>query len=197
MIGQRHFVGGALKPTAIQVDGDPPARYGSGPEPPISGPEGCHVGRRGSQVSNAADPNAIADRLAIIDLMNRYVDDIDGKRWDTMGEFFSEDAVVRWSPERSMQGRSAIVDTTRQRLDTDEVITYHFVGNFSPVISGDTAEADIRVRAMHNGAGRRTGRFYESLGFQGSRFVKTPEGWRCNYYEWRVAVKLGSMDVFD
>jgi hypothetical protein len=148
-------------------------------------------------VSNAADPNAIADRLAIIDLMNRYVDDIDGKQWDRMGDFFTEDAVVRWGAERSMQGRSAIVDTTRQRLDTEEVITYHFVANCSPVITGDTAEADIRVRAMHNGAGCRAGRFYESLGLQGSRFVRTSDGWRCNYYEWRVAVKLGSVDVFD
>jgi SnoaL-like domain len=154
-------------------------------------------GEGGSQVSNTADLTAIADGFAIIDLVNRYVDDIDGKRFDRMGEFFTEDAVVRWSPEKSMQGRSAIIDSTRQRLDTDEIVTYHFVANFSPVIQGDAAEADVRVRAMHNGVGARSGRFYESFGFQGSRFVRTPDGWRCNYYEWRVTVKLGSMDVFD
>jgi hypothetical protein len=153
-------------------------------------------GERESRVSNAADLTAIADRLAIIDLVNRHVDDIDAKRWDNVGDFFSEDAVAQWTPEKSMQGPAGIVGAMRQMLDTDEVVTYHDVGNFSPVISGNTAEADIRIRAMHNGAGPRAGRFYESLGIQKTRFARTADGWRCNYYEWQIVVKLGSMDVF-
>jgi hypothetical protein len=147
-------------------------------------------------VSNAADLTAISDRLAIIDLVNRHVNDIDAKRWDRVGDFFSEDAFARWTPEKSMQGAGGIVGAMRQMLDTDEVVTYHDVGNFSPVISGDSAEADIRIRAMHHGEGRRAGRFYESLGIQKTRFARTPDGWRCNYYEWQIVVKLGSMDVF-
>jgi hypothetical protein len=147
-------------------------------------------------MSTTGDLTAIADRLAIINLVNGYIDDIDGKQWDHMGDFFTEDAVVRWSPERSMQGRSAIVDMTRDRLDTAEVVTHHHVGTFSPLVRGDEAEAEIRIRAMHEGAGFRAGRFYESLGVQKTRFVRTPDGWRCKYYEWQIAAKFGSMDVF-
>jgi hypothetical protein len=147
-------------------------------------------------MSDAVDLTTITDRLAIVDLVNRHFDAIDGKHWDGVGEFFTDDAITRWTEQKSMQGRSGIVAATRHMLDTDEIVTYHDVGSFSPVIDGDVAEADIRIRAMHSGAGPRAGRFYESLGIQKSRFVRTPDGWRCNYYEWQIVVKLGSMDVF-
>jgi ketosteroid isomerase-like protein len=145
---------------------------------------------------NSADLTAVTDRLAIIELVNRHVDDVDGKRWDAVGSFYTDDAVVRWSPEKRLQGRSTIVDAMRQRLDTDEVVTYHFVASFSLNIDGDTAEAPIRIRAMHEGVGPRTGRFYESFGVQKSRFVRTQDGWRCNYYEWEIPVERGNIDVF-
>ena len=50
---------------------------------------------------------------------------------------------------------------TRSMLGTDEIVTYHHVASFTPVIDADTAEAAVRVRAMHNGVGPRAGRFWE------------------------------------
>src|SRR6516225_3458730 len=81
-------------------------------------------GERESRVSNAADLTDITD------LVNRHVNDIDAKRWDRVGDFFSDDAVAQWTPEKSMQGPAGIVGAMRQMLDTDEVVTYHDVGNF-------------------------------------------------------------------
>ena len=50
------------------------------------------------------------------------------------------------------------------------------------------------VRAMHHGVGPRAGKFYESLGVQPTRLVRTPEGWRIAHHEWHATVKLGSLD---
>jgi ketosteroid isomerase-like protein len=145
----------------------------------------------------AAPNDAIADRLAIVDLINGYFDATDAKRWDAVEDFYTEDAVVWWNPQRSTTGRAGIVGFTRAMLGSDEIVTYHHVASFTPVIDGDSAQAPVRVRAMHHGVGSRAGRFWESLAIQNTQLVRTRSGWRCSGYEWRVVVGLGSMDLFD
>jgi hypothetical protein len=144
---------------------------------------------------SGTDP--VSDRLAIVDLINRYVDAIDAKRWDQLEDFFTEDAVVWWNPESSTSGRAPILERMRLMLGTDEIVTFHHVASFTPSISGDVAEAVVRIRAMHHGVGSRTGRFWESLAVQTTSFVRTSAGWRCPGFSWRVVVGLGSMDLFD
>jgi ketosteroid isomerase-like protein len=139
----------------------------------------------------------VSDRLAIVDLINNYVDAIDAKDWDRLDDFFTEDAVVWWNPESSTSGHSPILERMRQMLDTDEIVTYHHAASFTPSISGDSAEASVRIRAMHNGVGPRSGRFWESLAVQTTHFVRTSAGWRCSGFSWRVVVGLGSMDLFE
>jgi ketosteroid isomerase-like protein len=141
--------------------------------------------------------DAIADRLAIIDLINGYFDATDAKRWDVVEDFYTEDAVVWWNPKSSTTGRARIVGFTRSMLGTDEIVTYHHVASFTPVIDGATAHAPVRVRAMHNGVGARAGRFWESLAIQDTHLLRTPDGWRCCGYEWKVMVGLGSLDLFE
>jgi ketosteroid isomerase-like protein len=141
--------------------------------------------------------SALGDRLAIIDLINAYVDATDAKRWDLLEDFYTDDAVVWLTPEKSRTGRAAIVGYTRQMLGTDEIVTYHHVASFTPIIDGDQGEAKVRIRAMHNGVGPRAGRFWESLALQDTHLVRTAEGWRCKGYEWNVIVGLGSLDLFE
>jgi ketosteroid isomerase-like protein len=139
----------------------------------------------------------IADRLAISDLINGYFDATDAKRWDIVEAFYTDDAVVWWNPENSTAGRAGIVGFTRSMLGTGEIVTYHHVASFTAHIDGDTAHAAVRVRAMHNGVGARAGRFWESLAIQDTHLVRTPDGWRCRGYEWKVVVGLGNMDLFE
>jgi ketosteroid isomerase-like protein len=139
----------------------------------------------------------VSDRLAIIDLMNSYVDAIDAKSWDRLDDFFTEDAVVWWNAESSTHGRGPILERMRQMLDTDDIVTYHHVASFTPSISGDTAEAPVRIRAMHHGVDSRAGRFWESLAVQTTHLARTSAGWRCSGFSWQVVVGLGSMDLFE
>lgn len=147
-----------------------------------------------------SDMDGIIDRTTIIDLVNKYFDDVDFKNFDGLENFFSDDVEMVWdSPTgvpKSSRGVEGAIGMTRKMLAHDEIITCHQVCNFTPSISGDTATANIRIRAMHKGIGSREGRFYESLGFQITGFIRIAEGWRCNSCEWRIVEKYGSFDLF-
>ena len=140
---------------------------------------------------------AITHRLAIIDLIVGYFAATDAKSWDVVEAFYTDDAVVRFNPESVTTGRSAIVGFTRSMLDHDEIVTYHHIGAFTPVVDG-RHRGGARPRASHAPRCRfRAGRFWESLAIQHTHLARTPAGWRCTGYEWQVVVGLGSLDLFE
>src|SRR5688500_17868786 len=112
---------------------------------------------------------AVADRLAVADVVVRYFELVDLKAWDRMHEVFTDDTTARWTADRVVEGRDTTVDATRHMIGSDEIVTYHHVAAMTPVVDGDTAEVTVRARAMHSGVGPRAGKFYESLGVQPTR----------------------------
>lgn len=136
----------------------------------------------------------IADRMAVTDVVLRYFELVDSKGWERMHEVLTEDTTARWTPSVLMEGRSDVVAAMQHMIGSDEIVTHHHVASMAPVIDGDTAKVDVRVRAMHYGVGPRAGKFYESLAIQLTTLVRTPEGWRCKHHEWRIVAKLGSME---
>jgi ketosteroid isomerase-like protein len=137
----------------------------------------------------------LADRLAVTDVVVRYFELVDAKGWERMHEVFTEDTTTRWTADSLVEGRDSIVAAMQHMIGSDEIVTYHHVASMSPVVDGDSAEVVARVRAMHNGVGSRAGKFYESLGIQPTRLVRTPEGWRISHHEWQIAVMLGDREV--
>jgi hypothetical protein len=136
----------------------------------------------------------IADRLAVEDVVRRYIEIVDTKAWDRFDEVVTDDTVARWTAESAVQGRDALVSATRHMVGSDEIVTFHHVAVMSPVIDGDRAEVTARVRAMHYGLGPRAGQFYESLAVQPTELVRTPAGWRISHHSWDISVKLGSLE---
>ena len=132
--------------------------------------------------------------MAVTDVVLRYFELVDSKDWEHMHEVFTEDTTARWTPSVLMEGRSHIVAALQHMVGSDEVVTHHHVASMAPVIDGDTAKVDVRVRAMHYGVGPRAGKFYESLAVQPTSLVRTTQGWRCNHHDWRIVAKLGSME---
>jgi SnoaL-like domain len=137
---------------------------------------------------------AIADRLAVADVVVRYFELVDAKDWDHMDEVLTDDTTARWTPEVLVQGRDRLVAATQHMIGSDEVVTFHHVAAMTPTVDGDTAEVTPRVRAMHFGVGPREGKFYESFGIQPTRLARTCDGWRITHHQWQVVVKLGSME---
>ena len=136
----------------------------------------------------------VADRLAVADVVVRYFELVDTKRWDDMHEVFTDDTTARWTADNVIEGRDAVVGAMRHLSGSSEIVTYHHVAAMTPVIDGDRAEVVVRVRAMHHGVGPREGKFYESLGIQPTLLARTPDGWRITHHDWVIAVKLGSME---
>jgi hypothetical protein len=144
---------------------------------------------------SADDPTQmLADRLAVTDVLVRYFELVDAKSWEQMHEVFTEDTTACWTPDALIEGRANVVGAMQHMSGSHEVVTYHHVASMTPVIDNDNAQVVARVRAMHSGVGPRIGQFYESLGIQPTRLVRTPEGWRIQHHDWLIAVKLGSME---
>jgi hypothetical protein len=140
------------------------------------------------------DLQTIADRLAIQDVVLRYFELVDSKKWDQLHEAFTADTTCRWTPESVIEGCDNLAGALRHMSGSQEIVTYHHVASMAPVVNGDTAEVTVRVRAMHYGVGPRTGKFYESLGVQPTSLVRTPEGWRIKHHDWHIVVKHGSLE---
>jgi SnoaL-like domain len=141
-----------------------------------------------------ATPATVADRLAIIDVVVRYFELVDAKGWNQMHEVFTDDTTTRWTPDSLVEGRDNIVGAMQHMIGSDEIVTYHHPASMAPVVDGDRAEVTVRVRAMHYGTGPRAGQFYESLGVQPTRLVRTRAGWRIAHHEWQIVVKLGDRE---
>ena len=139
---------------------------------------------------------SIAAQLAIGELFNRYCDAMDRKEWKLLDAVFTEDAVADWPTGERSEGRRQIVEFVRRFLGSDEIATHHMVGLPSVELEGDGAEVTVKMRAHHAGVGPREGKFEESLGTFGGRFVRTEQGWRCSRFEERILVMLGSEEVF-
>ena len=140
------------------------------------------------------DAQMLADRLAVADVVVRYFELVDAKRWDDMHEVFTDDTTARWTADNVIEGRDGVVGAMRHMSGSAEIVTYHHVAAMTPVVDGDRAEVVARVRAMHHGIGPREGKFYESLGIQPTSLVRTADGWRIKHHDWVIAVKLGSME---
>ncbi len=76
---------------------------------------------------------ALADRLAITDVIIRYFELVDAKGWDQMDEVFTEDTTARWTPDSVMEGRANIVDAMRHMSGSSEIVTYHHVAAMTSV----------------------------------------------------------------
>lgn len=154
-------------------------------------------------MSSEVEPaDAVLDRVELAELFNRFADALDRKEWALLDDFYTEDAVGEFkSRDPRMQpmvitGRANLIDFARRMIGSSEIVTQHLLGNFSATIEGDTAEATARMRGYHAGIGPREGLFEESIGHYAGRFDRTPDGWRCRWFEENIYVMLGDPMLF-
>jgi SnoaL-like domain len=137
----------------------------------------------------------LADRQAITDVFNRFVDALDYKRWGDLDEMFEPDATASWFKNQwSQNGRQEIIPFIRSWVE--QVNTHHVLGNYVASIDGDTATGSCRVRAHHAGTGDRAHLFEETLGVFSARFVRRGDDWRITHFSEELLVMLGTFDVF-
>jgi uncharacterized protein (TIGR02246 family) len=138
-----------------------------------------------------------ADRLAVIDVLNRYATAIDTRDWTKLDEVFAEDAVgdfTSFGGRDEMIGREAIVAGIRAVIDGFEV-TQHLLGNQSARIDGDTAHLTAYIHAVHILTGGRGDPEYTIGGRYEIDLNRTPFGWRAIRHVLLVTWDRGNRDL--
>jgi ketosteroid isomerase-like protein len=143
----------------------------------------------------------IADRIALNEMFNRFADALDRKQWDLLDEFFTDDAVGEFkdrsgSMDFELTGGPNIAGFAQKMLSTPEIATQHLLGNFSATLDGDSAFATARMRNFQHGVGPRAGLSQESIGHFAGHFRRTPDGWRCHWWQEEIYINLGDPALF-
>ncbi len=123
----------------------------------------------------------LADRIALEDLLTRYVVACDAKDWDGYRAVFTDDAVIDYTGAHGIAGPRDEVAEWMERFvgDVEAVpITQHMITNFRVAVDGDRArgEADyFNADVLQDAAGERGLVFHGGrYGFQARR---TGGGW--------------------
>lgn len=93
------------------------------------------------------DPDALAARAEIADVMARYCHATDRRRWWLMDSVFHEDATARVSVVPGGDWR----DFVRQAMALLDPIgpTHHQIGNMTIALDGDVAHVETYLTAFH------------------------------------------------
>ncbi len=110
----------------------------------------------------------------------KYMRCLDQKRWDEIGECFTEDATAAYSGGKySFDGREAIVEFLRKAMGAESFLSCHRVSHPEIDVAGDAATGtwalEDTVIETQWGITIRGAAFYED------RYVRTPAGWRIQH----------------
>jgi 3-phenylpropionate/cinnamic acid dioxygenase small subunit len=131
---------------------------------------------------------ANGDRASIHEVLVRYADCVDSRRFEDLREVFMPDATFGRDP--SVEGVDAIIEHIRGML-VGCGPTQHLLANEMVAISDDEADVRSAVRAFHVGAGDRNHLTYEMFGEYEDAMVRTGSGWRIARRWLHPRIRLG------
>jgi uncharacterized protein (TIGR02246 family) len=127
-----------------------------------------------------AMPDAIADRLAICDVMIRYATSVDARDMARYATCFTDDVVVTGFGDRTLTGKAEYVPWVEKALARYSA-TQHLVGNQEVSVHGDSAHLRTYVQATHVLA-VDPGTLVVLWGIYDDRLVRTPDGWQITHH---------------
>ncbi len=87
----------------------------------------------------------LADRQAIVEVIDRYATSLDAKDYERFKTCFSEDAVVHYGSPLGLDEAAAYAESTLSRF----AHTQHLLGNYAIALDGDRASARTYLHASH------------------------------------------------
>lgn len=141
-----------------------------------------------------------SDHAAIAQVIQRYFDALDEKRYERLDEVFTADAVLRYSIDEST-GPAATVAQLMARMrpfNQGFRFTQHLGGLPGIEIEGDAASARTNLRALHVQQRRDgTRSTWTVFGVYRDRLVRTPHGWRIAERVFRALHVEGTLQPLD
>ena len=121
------------------------------------------------------DRQALEDRIAAEDLLNRYATAVDRRDWQQYRSIFTADAEIDYTSAGGIAGTvDEIVEFLSTSLEMFEM-TQHLVSNIDLEVNGESAT----VTAMFNNPMRLPGGdTWFTGGWYHHDLVRTPDGWR-------------------
>ena len=121
------------------------------------------------------DRQALADRIAVEDLLTRYATAVDRRDWEQYRSIFTADAEIDYTSAGGIAGTvDEIVGFLSTSLEMFEM-TQHLVSNIDLEVNGESAT----VTAMFNNPMRLPGGdTWFTGGWYHHDLVRTPDGWR-------------------
>jgi ketosteroid isomerase-like protein len=121
---------------------------------------------------------ALADRIAVEDLLTRYATAVDRRDWDRYRSVFTDDAEIDYTSAGGIAGTlDEIVEFLTTTMDMFEM-TQHLISNIDLAVDGDSAT----VTAMFNNPMRLPdGETWFTGGWYHHDLVRTSDGWRSRH----------------
>ena len=122
-----------------------------------------------------AQQQMIIDRFEIIDVFNRYAIGVDTRNEEIYRSCFTDELLVNMTGENVEYSAEAWMEQAFTALSGFEK-TQHLITNHSINITGDTADADAYLQALHFNKDSK----WSVWGSYSNKLTRTPEGWKIN-----------------
>lgn len=132
-------------------------------------------------------PEAVADRMAIHDLITRYVHALDDREYDALDSVFLPDTMFDLTSAGAIRDRWPAVKELYKSQKTIYVNYLHVYGNIRIDFDSDRRSARVKSKVINPmGVPDETGtvRFFQVHGTYDDVFVKTEKGWRIKERKW-------------
>ena len=117
------------------------------------------------------DAGQLADRQAIVDVIDRYATSLDAKDYERFRTCFTDDAVVHYGEALTPDEAAVYAEGVLSRY----AHTQHLLGNYEVTLDGDRASARTYVQARHVSA---EGTIWVMGGTYIDRFERRSGGWK-------------------
>lgn len=122
---------------------------------------------------------ALADRLAIDDLLTRYCRAIDTKDWDLLDTVFVPDATIDYTSSGGVRGQLPAVKAWLAEVLPRFPMSQHLVTNRDVRVDGDVATSRCYFYNPMGAPAPDGGlALFFVGGYYNDRLVRTPAGWR-------------------
>lgn len=144
----------------------------------------------------------MSDREAIIAVLTNYATGLDARDWTLWRSVFLDEVIFDLSSWTGVAPRPLETDrvvAAQARIFAELVETQHFFTNHQIVIDGDTARAQMHMRAEHwladpgiEGTDR-----YTMFGYYDDRLARTADGWKIAEMQLNVTRTEGNRWVME
>lgn len=148
---------------------------------------------------NDSAVNLLANKLAIIETINRFGMAIDLRDWQSFVSLFTEQVEFDYSSIDEVAGTlqaDDIANTARNDLGGFQA-TQHIITNHLVKIENNTATCKAHVRAMHFLPNKEKDSLLEMGGYYTAGLVCLDSDWKIKSWKFTVLWSLGNLELFE